>query len=47
MKLFNTFFEVLSSKKNLKLKKNMGFPIHLSDIENLTYGKKKVRRRKI
>lgn len=51
MKLFNTLIEVLSSnikyKKRLKLKKNMGFPISLSDVENIVYVKKRNWRKNI
>lgn len=33
MKLFQKCWDVLSSKKRIKLKKSMGLPITLSDIE--------------
>lgn len=46
MKLFYKLLEVLSSKKKLKLKRSMGFPIYLSDIENITYVKKRNWRKK-
>ena len=41
MKLFNKILEVLSSKKQLRLKKQMGFSITLSDIENINFKIKK------
>lgn len=46
MKRFHKLIEVLSSKRNLKLKKSMGFAIFLSDIENITYVKKRNWRKK-
>lgn len=46
MKLFNAWLEVLNSSKNIKLKRSMGFPIFLSDIEKMTYVKKKTWRKR-
>ena len=43
MKLFKKSYEVLSSKAKLKLKKKMGFPITLSDIEEKPITKKIIR----
>lgn len=44
MKTFNCFLSSLSSKKNFKLKKKMGFPITLADIDNIHIKVKKRKR---
>ncbi len=44
MKIFTSFYEALCCKKNLKLKKKMGFSITLRDIENTPMVKRKVRK---
>ncbi len=44
MKTFNCFLSLLSSKKILKLKKKMGFPITLADIDNIHIKVKKRKR---
>lgn len=44
MEIFNNFLSLLSSKKILKLKKKMGFPITLADIDNIHIKVKKRKR---
>ncbi len=44
MKIFNCFLSALSSKKIFKLKKKMGFPITLADIDNIHIKVKKRKR---
>lgn len=39
MKLYQKGYEVLCCRKNLKLKKRMGFSITLSDVENIPWYK--------
>ncbi len=48
MKLYQKGYEVLCCRKNLRLKKKMGFPVTLSDIEKIQGIKvKKLEKRRI